>query len=108
MTKQGVAGFGKIHMLPSVSTIRVLAGSDNNIIERDSIMAYATEIHASHGDITHRITAVLKSVTTRVANYRTYRKTVNELSALSARELDDLGLNHSMIKRISLEAAYGL
>ncbi len=71
-------------------------------------MAYATEIHASHGDITHRIAATLKSVGTRFANYRVYRKTVSELSALSSRELDDLGLSRSMIKRTSLEAAYGL
>ena len=71
-------------------------------------MAYATEIHAVNGDITHRITAVLKTVGTRFANYRVYRKTMNELSALSARELDDLGLNHSMIKRVSIEAAYGI
>ncbi len=71
-------------------------------------MAYATEIHASHGDITHRIAAAVKSVTTRVSNYRVYRKTVSELSELSTRELDDLGLSRSMIKRIALEAAYGL
>ncbi|MCF6315658.1 MAG: DUF1127 domain-containing protein [Marinosulfonomonas sp.] len=71
-------------------------------------MAYATEIHASHGDITHRIAAKLKSAAQRFANYRVYRKTVSELSALSSRELDDLGISRSMIKRISLEAAYGL
>jgi len=71
-------------------------------------MAFATEIHATNGDITSRITATLKSATNRVANYRIYRKTVSELSALSSRELDDLGLNRSMIKRVSLEAAYGL
>jgi len=108
MTKRGVAGFGKIHMLPTVSTIRVLAGSDDNNIKRDSLMAYATEIHASHGDITHRIAAKLKSAAQRFSNYRVYRKTVSELSALSTRELDDLGISRSMIKRISLEAAYGL
>ena len=107
MTKQGVAGFCKIHMLPSVSTIRVLAGSDDNKIKRDSIMAYATEIHALHGDITHRIAAAYKSATTRFASYRVYRKTIAELSVLSTRELDDLGLSRSMIKRTAFEAAYG-
>lgn len=71
-------------------------------------MAYATEIHAAEGDITHRIAATLKSAGMRFANYRVYRKTVSELSALSSRELDDLGISRSMIKRISLEAAYGL
>ena len=71
-------------------------------------MAFATEFNGTSADITHRITAALKSATNRVAKYRLYRKTVNELSALSSRELDDLGLNRSMIKRIALEAAYGL
>ncbi len=71
-------------------------------------MAYATEIHAINGDITHRIAATFKSAAQRFANYRVYRKTVSELSALSARDLDDLGLSRSMIKRTALEAAYGL
>ena len=71
-------------------------------------MAFTTEFHGTNADVTGRFRAILKSATNRVANYRMYRKTVNELSALSARELDDLGLNRSMIKRVALEAAYGL
>ncbi len=71
-------------------------------------MAFATEIHALNGDITHRIAATFKSVAARIATYRVYRKTVSELSELSTRELDDLGLSRSMIKRTALEAAYGL
>jgi len=71
-------------------------------------MAFTTEFHGTNAAVTGRFSAILKSATDRVANYRLYRKTVNELSALSMRELDDLGLNRSMIKRIALEAAYGL
>jgi uncharacterized protein YjiS (DUF1127 family) len=70
-------------------------------------MAFATEIHALNGDITHRIAAAFKSVAARYASYRVYRNTVSELSVLSSRELDDLGLSRSMIKRVALEAAYG-
>ncbi|TXB70067.1 DUF1127 domain-containing protein [Paracoccus aurantiacus] len=36
-----------------------------------------------------------------------YRQTVSELSNLSNRELDDLGLHRSMITRIATEAAWG-
>ncbi|MDO5642995.1 MAG: DUF1127 domain-containing protein [Paracoccus sp. (in: a-proteobacteria)] len=36
-----------------------------------------------------------------------YRQTVTELSALSARELDDLGIHRSMIGQIATEAAWG-
>jgi len=71
-------------------------------------MAFATEIHGVNADITGRISAVLKSAKLRFANYRVYRKTIAELSTLSSRELDDLGLSRSMIKRVALEAAYGL
>lgn len=43
----------------------------------------------------------------RFAAYRVYRTTLNELRGLSGRELADLGLNRSSLKRIALEAAYG-
>ena len=36
-----------------------------------------------------------------------YRQTVRELGGLSARELDDLGIQRSMITRIATEAAWG-
>lgn len=36
-----------------------------------------------------------------------YRQTVNELSNLSNRDLDDLGIHRSMITRIASEAAWG-
>lgn len=36
-----------------------------------------------------------------------YRQTVAELSSLSSRELDDLGIHRSMITRIASEAAWG-
>lgn len=36
-----------------------------------------------------------------------YKETRKELSRLSDRELDDMGIDRSMITRVSLEAAYG-
>lgn len=71
-------------------------------------MAFATDIHGFNADITGRFLAVLKSAKLRFANHRVYRKTLTELSSLSARELDDLGISRSMIKRLALESAYGL
>ncbi|MCB1395617.1 MAG: DUF1127 domain-containing protein [Rhodobacter sp.] len=38
---------------------------------------------------------------------RVYMRTYNELSALSTRELADLGISRSMITRLAYEAAYG-
>ncbi|MCV6824766.1 MULTISPECIES: DUF1127 domain-containing protein [Halocynthiibacter] len=70
-------------------------------------MAFATDIRAAEAGIQVRITAAYKALVEKFAQYKTYRNTLNELEALSARELADLGLNRSMIKRVALEAAYG-
>ncbi len=43
---------------------------------------------------------------TRFTQYRMYRKTLKELSVLGNRELEDLGLNRSMLKRVAYQAAY--
>lgn len=38
---------------------------------------------------------------------KVYKSTYRELSQLSTRELDDLGISRSMISRLAHEAAYG-
>jgi uncharacterized protein YjiS (DUF1127 family) len=42
----------------------------------------------------------------RFARYRTYRRTVDELEALTDRELSDLGIHRSMVRGIAYRAAY--
>lgn len=44
--------------------------------------------------------------TERLAQYRAYRATVNELSALDDRELNDLGVARYDISAIARQAAY--
>jgi uncharacterized protein YjiS (DUF1127 family) len=41
-----------------------------------------------------------------LAKRRVYRATIFELSALSKRDLNDLGIPRSNIKRLAMEAAY--
>lgn len=41
------------------------------------------------------------------SRYRLYTRTLNELNALSTRELADIGISRSMITRLAYEAAYG-
>ena len=53
-----------------------------------------------------RFQAALKSLTARYAQYRVYRETMNELQGLSNRELADLGLSRSEIRRVAYHAAY--
>ncbi|MEP2717884.1 DUF1127 domain-containing protein [Pseudophaeobacter sp.] len=50
--------------------------------------------------------AWIDELNVKFARYRLYRTTLSELSELSGRELADLGLNRSMIKRIAYQAAY--
>ncbi len=45
------------------------------------------------------------NVAERFRQYRIYRETYNELNALSDRELADLGLSRSMIRRLAIEAS---
>ncbi len=71
-------------------------------------MAYAASgSRADRAEITGRLSATLKNIGVRFDQYRVYRRTHAELSALSNRDLADLGINRSMITSIATEAAYG-
>ncbi|MGP9790061.1 DUF1127 domain-containing protein [Roseinatronobacter sp. NSM] len=48
----------------------------------------------------------VEAVADTFARYRVYKRTHDELSRLSSRELDDLGISRSMITRLAYEAAY--
>jgi len=52
------------------------------------------------------VSAALKNIAERFERRAVYKTTVRELSSLTSRELADLGLNASMIKRVAYEAAY--
>ncbi len=69
-------------------------------------MAYVT--HTSVGSDSHveKSKALWSSLTSRFTAYRNYRRTLSELRTLTTRELADLGLNRSMLKRVAMEAAY--
>lgn len=54
-----------------------------------------------------RITNRIDTVRADYAKWRIYRRTLNELSVLSNRDLADLGISRSMIVSVALEAGYG-
>lgn len=70
-------------------------------------MAYVNTHRRGSGALMGRVTATFDVVRERYARYRTYRRTLNELGELSERELNDLGLNRSMLRACAYEAAYG-
>ena len=53
-----------------------------------------------------RLSGVLGGLTQRFSRYKTYRRTLDELNALSSRELADLGIHESQIRGIAYRAAY--
>lgn len=79
---------------------------DNEIYQRLNA-TMATLLNTTPMTLSHAANAgFIGTLVARFKAYRVYRNSLNELRALSNRELADLGLSRSMIKRIALEAAY--
>lgn len=50
---------------------------------------------------------VIETLVTRAARYRLYRKTLRELSDVSAQDLRDLGLSRANLRAAAYQAVYG-
>ena len=68
-------------------------------------MAYTSSTTAQTGAVPGRVLTLIEELKAKFDRYRLYRQTLNELSALGNRELADLGLNRSMLKRVAYQAA---
>lgn len=68
-------------------------------------MAYSTSIHAAP-TLIERLVAYKNDLIERRAKYRVYRETLDELQALSSRELADLGMSRGNLKAVAYDAAY--
>ena len=71
-------------------------------------MAYAVQNKGASLSVVARLGEILGQAAEAYGAWRIYRRTFNELSGLSMRELDDLGISRSEIRRIALESAYGV
>ncbi len=70
-------------------------------------MAYVNSADLARKGLADRFTALSDAVATRIAQRRTYLRTVAELNSLSDRDLTDLGISRLGIPEIAHEAAYG-
>lgn len=70
-------------------------------------MAYVSSTRKTSDTLNNRFAALWADMVVAYNNWRVYRTTLNELNTLSTREMADLGINPSMVRRIALEAAYG-
>ena len=70
-------------------------------------MAYASAHQTRTAGLFGTVAEAFASMRNAWTRSRVYMRTYNELSALSTRELADLGISRSMITRLAYEAAYG-
>ncbi|MDX1781713.1 MAG: DUF1127 domain-containing protein [Thalassovita sp.] len=68
-------------------------------------MANATDIRATHIGFADRFAAIVAEFGARYARYKAYRVTLNELAALSDRDLRDLGMCRSQLRSVAWEHA---
>ncbi len=69
-------------------------------------MAYANDIQSGLSGASF-LSNLRAAIVDGYAKRRLYKRTINELSSLSSRDLADLGISRSMIKSIAIETAYG-
>lgn len=69
-------------------------------------MASFTHSSSAHHGPVFQLPAFVDAVLEHLSRRRLYRRTLNELSSLSDRQLADLGLNRSMLRRVAWQAAY--
>jgi uncharacterized protein YjiS (DUF1127 family) len=70
-------------------------------------MAYLNADRALHTGLIDRFSAFRKTLVERRTRYALYKRTIEELGALTDRDLADLGVSRSDVRRIAYEAAYG-
>jgi uncharacterized protein YjiS (DUF1127 family) len=73
----------------------------------EQTMALVSTIRSIEFGIAERVSSFFSELGEMYQRYRVFKQTMNELNALSSRELADLGIHRSMITRVALEAAYG-
>lgn len=71
-----------------------------------AIIAHAPSAAAEAG-LQGRLLAAIVRFQENQARRAVYRQTVRELNALTNRDLDDLGINRSMIRGLAHSAAWG-
>jgi uncharacterized protein YjiS (DUF1127 family) len=69
-------------------------------------MAFASDVRTGGFPIAAKFNEMRANLAARMGQYRMYRTTLAELSNLSTREMNDLGLNATTIRSVALQAAY--
>ena len=68
-------------------------------------MADMTDLRVHGPSLAERVSALRDALAHRAARRKAYRKTYDELSRVSDRDLADMGLHRSMIPGVAMQAA---
>ena len=79
--------------------------AQTTLLIKDNNMAFTADSSFAKPAAFGGIFAALNKLTEAMQRWRVYRTTVNELSALSDRDLSDLGVSRASIRRLALDAA---
>lgn len=71
-------------------------------------MAYVSTAQVIPAALLERCKETLAGFGEQMIKRRIYRTTLQELQNLQTRDLDDLGINRTEIRRVAWEAAYGI
>lgn len=69
-------------------------------------MSTFNEVNNVRPAINNRFGGFIGGLSARFAQYKTYRRTLDELESLSDRELSDLGISRQSLRSIAYRAAY--
>lgn len=69
-------------------------------------MSTYEQVNMDRTSVNNRIAGFIGGISTRFAQYRTYRRTLDELNALTDRELSDMGISRHNLRSIAYRAAY--
>jgi uncharacterized protein YjiS (DUF1127 family) len=106
MLHSGIAGLSIVQSQNKFISL-IIRDAETTFPTKDNNMAFTADssfVKPAFGGIF----VALNKLTEAMQRRRVYRTSVNELSALSDRDLSDLGVSRASIRRLALDAANAL
>ena len=107
MLHSGIAGLSIVQS-QNKFIFPIIKDAETTLLIKDNNMVFTADSSFAKPAAFGGIFAALNKLTEAMQRRRVYRTTVNELSALSDRDLSDLGVSRASIRRLALDAANAL
>ena len=107
MPHSGIAGLSIVQSQNKLVSV-IKRDTETTLLIKDSNMAFTADSSFAKPAAFDGIFVALNKLIEAMQRRRVYRTTVNELSALSDRDLSDLGVSRTSIRRLALDAANAL